>query len=276
MEKFRKGCLLVCLAALIMIFSFSCSLGIQGVSSDTGISLFIGSDVISRLLTVVEYDVTTLDIAIKHGETVIYTFTWDPSRGRQRIFIPILNVGNFDIDVTHNGVKDGEEISITETAKFRMDFGIITIIRIIPGMVGVVDIDPGEEPGGPCDDFIAAWSGEVFVPDFSGGDPYLVDMDFNVLDSVGIGMVSRIPGTGTIDENFSYKGTWTCAGEYITGLWTDAWSTELNDWVIIPWGPPINWSATYSVDCDLLTINVDFAGNEPPIPMLTWEFIRAF
>jgi hypothetical protein len=266
------GFVLAGLLVLSLFIIAACSLGTQDVEMRSGVSLQIGDGGLSRLLTVAEYDVTSLDIAILYEEDTVCEFTWTPNGEWSRIFIPLLHGGRFDIVVTHNGVKDGEFFSATESAKFRYDFGIITVIKIIPGMVGVIDVDPGEVE--PCDDFIALWYGEVLLPDFEDEEFYTADMNFTVLDSVDIEMMARLSETGEIVEDFSMKGTWACADEYITGVWTDAWSEDLKDWIPIPWGDPIHWSATYSVDGDTMSLNVDFEGNEPPVPMLTWDFTR--
>jgi hypothetical protein len=142
----KRGFALAGLAVVTLALILGCSLATEKVQTGTGVELFIGNTGLSRLLTVVEYDVTSLDIVLRNGEVEIYSFTWYPYSSNSRIFIPILTAGTFDIDVTHHGEKDGETISVTENAKFRIKLGIITLIKIVPGMVGVIDVEPVEEP----------------------------------------------------------------------------------------------------------------------------------
>lgn len=144
--KGRRSFIFMGLALLTLLLAFSCSLATDNVLSGTGVSLYIDDSGLSRFVAVDEFDVTSLDITLRNGDEVMHTFTWVPHTDNSRIYIPILTAGTFDIDVTHNGIKGDETVSVTENAKFRIKLGIITIIKIVPGMVGAIDVEPIEEP----------------------------------------------------------------------------------------------------------------------------------
>lgn len=149
MEFWKRGCVLAGAAAISLILIASCSPAIGDLTQESGINLYIGPDTVSRLLTVDEYEVKSLDIAIMAGDEAVCEFSWVPNGEWDRKFIPMFSGGYFDIVVTHNGEKDGEFFSVTESARFRYDLGWITVIRIIPGMVGVIDVEPMDPPVPP-------------------------------------------------------------------------------------------------------------------------------
>jgi hypothetical protein len=182
------------LAVLTLLIISSCSLASQDVMTGIGVSLYIDDDSLSRYISAKEFDVTSLDIAIKDGDTTLFEVTWTPYGDWNRKFIPLLYGGSFDIEVTHHGEKAGETVSVTESAKFRYNAGIITIIRIVPGMVGVINIEPGEEPV-PVDvtgnwDFYYSIDGE----EEAGPEPFFLDQSGEDITAAW-GIIGTISGS---------------------------------------------------------------------------------
>lgn len=190
----RARRILTGLVLLTLLLTFSCSLATENVLSKTGVSLLIGDSGLSRLVTVDEYDVKSLDITLRNGEEEIFSCSWTPQSENSRIFVPIMTAGTYDIDVTHHGANGDDTVSVMENARFRIELGIITVIRIVPGMVGAIDIEPMDEPD-PID-LTGFWdvtwtfdNGVVFGPMYT------------YMNQVGTDVFMPFGMTGTVDGN---------------------------------------------------------------------------
>ena len=143
MRTMQKSLLLSGVALLSLVFLFSCSLLWEEPAAETQILLEIGPP--SRMVTVTEYEVTSLVIQVfGPDESLVFEAEWDPDDGATSEMIPIEEPGEHTIAVTHIGECDGEDFEATEYLPFTIEAMTITVINIIPRMVGAVVVE-GED-----------------------------------------------------------------------------------------------------------------------------------
>jgi len=100
----------------------------------------------SKTINVAEYTVTELLIEVYDPEEqLIQTIHWDAEDGQQTYRIPVDDEGQYEIQVTHKGEKNGDDYEATESAVFNMQAMVITVIDIVPGFIGEINIEPEED-----------------------------------------------------------------------------------------------------------------------------------
>ena len=99
----------------------------------------------SRLISISEYQVKELIIVVTGpNQEVILRENWTPSMGSTTYKIPVQQLGNHNISVTHVSNENGQTINAEESAVANIRAGIITVIDIIPGAVGIINVDASE------------------------------------------------------------------------------------------------------------------------------------
>jgi hypothetical protein len=185
-------------ALLVIVMLFGCAqLFWNGPQQDGWyIQLNIG-DPGAKAIDVDEYDVTEVDVAIyAPGEELpLWGVTWyaqDPPLSER---IPVSQEGQYRIEVTHVSDNNGEPVEAEESATFNIKAMIITVIDIIPGCIGTIEIEPGTE-GGPSAEEVnecaltvmtALW--EAMAPLYEGSDefPPGIAFDFSNFKDPGDG-----------------------------------------------------------------------------------------
>jgi hypothetical protein len=174
MENTKKvlsagGIAALIMAGLIMFTVFSCFfLPTDDFARDGWyIKLNIDPGSASKAINVTEYTVTELLIEVcDPDEQLIQTIHWYAGDGEQTYLIPVQDQGQYGIQVTHIGEKDGDEYEAVESAAFNMQAMTITVIDIIPGFIGEINIEPGDEEP------IVQLAGTWINPDYDGtGSP---------------------------------------------------------------------------------------------------------
>lgn len=107
----------------------------------TYLDLVIDAPPASRFISVHEYTVTSLEIQVSDADGVIQRITWLASEGSKRYRIAARQQGRHAIEVTHVASEDGAVVTATESATFYMQAMKITVIDIIPGFIGYINID---------------------------------------------------------------------------------------------------------------------------------------
>jgi len=138
------------LAVLAFLLALGCSLlprGDDGTGDGGHIRLRIQAPGASKGITVTDVDVTGLSIQVldPDGE-LLQTIDWAASQGSKDYDVPVTQLGVYQLEVTHIGLLDGEEVRATESAAFSIRAMVITVIDIVPGGIGLVWI-PVEGPG---------------------------------------------------------------------------------------------------------------------------------
>ncbi len=133
--------------------AFGCSLLLRdasGVPASDGwyIKLQIKAPAASKGITVTEYQVTDLQIEVRDPEdAVLQTIDWEAADGAKSYLIPVNQLGEYEIAVTHVGQKNGQSVEATESATFNIQAMVITVIDITPGCIGVIKVESsGQEP----------------------------------------------------------------------------------------------------------------------------------
>jgi len=137
-------------ALLVAATLFGCSLLLRDGSEQSGwhIKLNIGNPVGAKAIAVNEYDVTALAVELydPYGE-LIEEISWQAADGQQAYLIPVSEQGQYEIFVTHISEEDGEIVEAEESALFNIQAMVITVIDIIPGCIGTINVEPGDEAG---------------------------------------------------------------------------------------------------------------------------------
>ena len=136
-------------AAFGLIMLYACSL-LPGNLEDGVIALNVGTSGQFRAIEVKDYDVESLDLEIlapdpdNPGEEIsVWSEHWlapDP----QRYVVQGIGAGTYRIVVTHNGVNGDETLSVTEDANFSVAAMKITTINVVPGLLGVLNVEGDE------------------------------------------------------------------------------------------------------------------------------------
>ncbi len=161
-----KALLLGSLAVLALLLAFGCSLLPRedtGVGAGWYIKLQIRALAGSKGITVTEFDVTGLDILVRDpaGE-VLQAIDWAAAEGTQTYLVPVKQVGEHQIEVTHYGQRDGEDVQATENAAFGIQAMKITVIDVVPGCIGVIRVT-SESPEGPSSwQLYGTWVNEMY------------------------------------------------------------------------------------------------------------------
>jgi hypothetical protein len=241
MSRTRKVLVVTAFVLLIMALLFGCARLFWDVAGQSGwyIRLNIGNPG-AKTIGVEEYDVTQVDVGIfAPGETLpFYTVSWYADDGSASYLIPVSEQGEYRIEVTHVGDDNGEPVEAKESATFNIQAMVITVIDIIPGCIGTINVEPGdEEPTTPIDltgywvwFFTPDGEQEEFGPitfgikqtdsslvtdleDFSGsydGSDFFLDSSF-----LNVHLTGTVSGSG---EEIEITGTFT--GEILGGSGT--------------------------------------------------------
>jgi hypothetical protein len=228
----KKVRLLVGMVAVALLLVLGCSLQLKSDSGRPGVNgwyiqLNVGAPT-AKAITVKEFDVTGLEIQVldPDGET-LQTVSWDAPEGPQSYLIPVTRTGQHRIVVTHLGERDGEAVQAIESATFAVAAMVITVIDIVPGSIGVIDIEPGgSEPPEPID--LTGWWDFFITPD---GMSELGPMVF-CIHQEGSSLDCSLGFTGTITGYDVYLEAWlegthaelyaTVSGDTISGTFDES------------------------------------------------------
>jgi hypothetical protein len=132
-----KALLVGSLVILAVLQGVSCPLpGVVGL-----IRLQIDTMAASKGITVGDFEVTGLDIQVRDPEgEVLKTIEWEAENGPRFYLIPVKSPGEYEIEVTHFGERDGEAIEAVDTAVFEVPARRITVIDVVPGCIAVIRI----------------------------------------------------------------------------------------------------------------------------------------
>ena len=136
------------LVLLMVLATLSCS-DLPQDALDIGwyIRLNVGPPAASRGVSVSEYDVTGLTIVVLDPDQVeLRTIDWAPADGEKSYLLQVDQAGDYELVVTHRGTRESEQVEVTESVPFSIQAMIVTIIDIVPGLVGQIRIDTGEPP----------------------------------------------------------------------------------------------------------------------------------
>ncbi len=146
MTRIRRISVVSGIAGLALFMLLGC--GLQ--SSDrgggpAGNGWYIRLNVLApRTVTVSEYQVTGLTIEVRDPEdAVLQTITWNAAEGPQSYVIPVERQGAHKVNVTHHGTANSETVEATESAAVNIEAMVITVIDIVPGSIGVINVEGG-------------------------------------------------------------------------------------------------------------------------------------
>lgn len=116
-----------------------------------GLELYVSPSMTAKAITVEEVEVTGLLLQVfdASGDEVDF-FEWDPGDGRKKYTISVEEAGEYVLQVTHYG----EGVEVSESAGFELTEMMITVIEVVPGLIGCISIDPGPGQGGATADEI--------------------------------------------------------------------------------------------------------------------------
>jgi 6-phosphogluconolactonase (cycloisomerase 2 family) len=150
MLKSKTVFFMAVIPVITLLFIFGCTLLPQDdpKEHDWYISLNIKNPTEAKSITVQEYDVVGLDIEVFDPTCqLIDTITWDVEEGSKSYPIPVNQEGQYKIDVTHIGKKNGSFVEAEESATFNIQAMVITVIEITPGRIGIINVDNGDGSG---------------------------------------------------------------------------------------------------------------------------------
>jgi hypothetical protein len=136
---------------LVLATLFGCSLLFKDAAGQSGwyIRLNIGNPAAGKAISVGEYEVTEVYIEVfaPEADQPFYAVSWYADDGSASYLIPVSEQGQYRIEVTHISGDGGDPVEATECANFNIQAMVITVIDIIPGSIGVIDVlGGGEEP----------------------------------------------------------------------------------------------------------------------------------
>ncbi|UCF98849.1 MAG: hypothetical protein JSV89_04750 [Spirochaetaceae bacterium] len=148
----RTNKVLLCSGAAVfcLISLFGCFLLVPEESDDFGwyIQLNINHPASAKAITVTEYDVTGLTVEVYDPNTaLIQIIDWVPQDGSTSARIPVTDKGEYEIVVTHIGENNGEVVEAEESATFNIQAMVIAVIDIVPGCIGMIEVEPGVQDG---------------------------------------------------------------------------------------------------------------------------------
>jgi len=156
---------IVLLAAIVL---FGCSLLGREAAGPDGwyIRLNIGSPG-AKGINVGEYEVIAVEVALfEPGEEFpFFGVSCDVDDFPFSELIPVSGPGTYEIRVTHIGEDNGEPVEVTESAAFQIEAMLITVIEIVPGCVGTIEMPGGGEPPQMEDGRIFVHLNGMLVPD---------------------------------------------------------------------------------------------------------------
>ena len=216
---------------LIMAVLIGCPMLLKDSTVESGqyIELNIGGAA-AKAITVTEYDVTKLEIEIYNPQgALIEDFSWYPDEGQQSYLIPVTGEGEYEIVVTHISDDNGTVIEAVESAVFNIEVMVITAINIIPGLIGYIDIDPGNEEPPIEDGTLTVSLTDLSAPDGTyvpigvypaGVDP-VVD-PFGLIEAMG-GLELIGGGGSSLMTEPNTETTWIGTGgvSYDVYIWVD-------------------------------------------------------
>ncbi len=144
-----KALLLGSMALMSILLAFGCSLlGREEVGPPSAGGWYIRVQVQapgSKGITVTDFPVTGLNIQVRDpaGE-LLQSIDWAAAEGPQSYAVPVSQLGQYEIEVTHFGVRNGEVVQASESAAFNIQAMKITVIDIVPGCIGVIRVAPGQ------------------------------------------------------------------------------------------------------------------------------------
>ena len=146
MLRRRKFLSLGSLALMMLLLAFGCSLPRENVSESDGwyIKLRIQAPA-AKGITVDELEVTGIAIAILGpGEEVLQSIDWKKADGSQEYLVAVPQPGEYRLEVTHLGEREGVPVRAKESAAFEIRAMKITVIDVVPGGIGLIWVE-GEE-----------------------------------------------------------------------------------------------------------------------------------
>jgi hypothetical protein len=232
MFRMKKVALVTAVMLLIIATLLGCSVVMKDdfEESDWYIKLNINPTATAKAITVTEYDVTELAIEVYDPQGVlIEEISWQVAEGQQSYLIPVSEQGQYEIVVTHIGEENGEVVEAEESALFNIQAMVITVIDIIPGYIGVINIEPGGEQ--PQED------GTVTVTlteaDVANGHCALVGV-YPAGTDPGIDPMGKLVAMGNFEVVSGYGSmTLTETGDYPQPVWygTGGKSYDVYIWV---------------------------------------------
>jgi hypothetical protein len=134
---------------MVLLLGFGCSLVPRedsGTAEGWYIRLQIRAPASAKGITVSEFDVTGLHIQVRDpaGE-LLESIDWAPGDDSTYL-VPVKQLGQHQIVVTHVGERDGEAVQVTESAAFQIRAMKITVIDIVPGCLGLIRVAGQEIP----------------------------------------------------------------------------------------------------------------------------------
>ena len=188
---------------LIMAVLIGCPMLLKDSTIKNGqyIELNIGSESAAKAITVTEYDVTKLEIEIYDPQgALIKDFSWFPDEGQQSYLIPVTGEGEHEIVVTHISDDNGTVIEAEESAFFNIEAMVITAINIVPGLIGYIDISPGnDDPLEPID-LTGYWDLTLYLDSEEVMGPFEFYIGQTGSDLYATPGEPEYAFTGTIDE----------------------------------------------------------------------------
>jgi hypothetical protein len=150
-----KAVLLGSGAALALLLAFGCPLAPsddagtgQGLSCNPQryIKLQIEAPRTSKGIMVSDFEVTRLSIQVLGPRReLLKTIIWYAREGPRTYLIQPRQPGGHEIDVVHVGRRGGEAVAVPESIFFDVRVAtLITVVRVVPGCVGMILIEEGE------------------------------------------------------------------------------------------------------------------------------------
>jgi hypothetical protein len=204
MSRIKRIIVIPGFALLIIVMLFGCARLYWSIDEQEGgyIRLNVG-DPGAKGIGVDYYDVTGVFITVYDPEEAeLATFQWDAEEGPQSYLVQVNTTGTYEVVVTHISDDDGEVVEATETAEIEIEEMVITVIDIIPGAIGTIEVD-GQPTGDPW-----AWLYDFWVQDACTA-PYSQVLE--IRETGTWHFWDRYDGTGG-GEDF---GTWYAEGDLL-------------------------------------------------------------
>jgi len=143
-----KTILLAGATALALVLAAGCSLlPRENVADGDGwyIKLRVQAPAASKGITVDELDVTGMAIQVLGpGEDVLQSIDWHAAEGSAEYLVAMPQLGEYRLEVTHLGERDGVPVRAKESAAFEIRAMKITVIDVVPGGIGLIWVE-GED-----------------------------------------------------------------------------------------------------------------------------------